>query len=96
LLLSVVACSTNQINSTSFNNDKNLYQINLIVFDLNKNFNVKYASGFNAMAYFLTYQDIRDSIKNKTIPDAFYHHYYTQNSEPTRLTNLHIYKLKNN
>jgi hypothetical protein len=27
LALSVVACSTNQINSTSLNNDKNLYQI---------------------------------------------------------------------
>jgi hypothetical protein len=34
-------------------------------FDLTKTFKVKYASGFNAMAYFLTYQDIRDSIKIK-------------------------------
>jgi hypothetical protein len=82
LALSVVACSTNQINSTSFN-DKNSISNKS---SLNKNFNVKYASGFNPSAYFLTYQDVRDAVKNKTIPDAFYHHYYTQNSEPTRVT----------
>ena len=86
LALSVVACSTNQINSTSFNNDKSSISNKSNSFDLNKTFKVKYASAFNPTAYFLTYQDVRDAIKNKTVPDVFYHHYYTQNSETYRVT----------
>ena len=46
LALSVVACSTNQINSTSLNDNNSISNKS----SLNKNFNVKYASGFNPTA----------------------------------------------
>jgi hypothetical protein len=59
LAFSVVACSTNQINTSSLNNSsdtnsKFINEKNVIHSDISskKLFGVKYASGFNAMAYF--------------------------------------------
>ncbi len=84
-----MSCSTSPLNTTALNN----YQTNKVVNSNslkskdNLKFGVKFSSAFNAEAYRLTYKDIRDSIKNKTIPDTIYHYFYTQNSETERVAN---------
>jgi hypothetical protein len=87
LALSIFSCSTNQINAIQTTNNK--------IQHYDKNFYIKSSSSFNHIAYYLSYPDIQNAIKYKSIPDVFYHYVFTQNSEPERITNSNYLQVKN-
>ncbi|MFN8576156.1 MAG: hypothetical protein U0354_04805 [Candidatus Sericytochromatia bacterium] len=88
LAFSIFSCSINQINvPTTTPNYKNKSDIN--------SFKIKYSSDFNPKAYYLAFDDVRQAIKNKQIPDVFYHYVFTQSSEPQRLTDSNYLTIKN-
>jgi hypothetical protein len=88
LAFSIFSCSTSQINNIPVTTQINKYNSE------NKFFRIKYSPDFNSLAYYLAYSDIRQQIKDKTIPDVFYHYFYNQSSEAYRMTNSLYLEIK--
>lgn len=73
LAFTIFSCSTNQINNVPITITTPNYKNKV-----NNLFKIKYAPEFNPTAYYLAYDDVRNAIKNKSIPDALYHYFYSQ------------------